>query len=73
MKRLKIAILAGAIFLISFPCSGGEYIRLLDKDYRIAGYVKGNKVYDKDWKIKYHLKDGKIYDKDWNQSGKITK
>ena len=48
----------------------GDY-RILDKDQKVVGHIKGNKIYDKDWKVRYYLKDGYLFDKDWQREKKI--
>ncbi len=66
---MKILIM---FFCLVFPFGlmASDY-RILDKDYKIVGHIKGDKVYDKDWQTKYHIKGDKVYDKDWHKVGTL--
>lgn len=63
------------IMMLVCPLISGaaETYRILDKDYKTAGYIRGSRVYDKDWKVQYNLRGDRVYDKDWTRVGQIKK
>lgn len=61
------------IVMLICPLASGaaEIHRILDKDYKTAGYLKDYRILDDKWQIKGYLRDGNLYDAQWRRVGKI--
>lgn len=70
MKIIVFVLISLAMGISSLKA---ETYKILDKNYKTAGYIRGSRVYDKDWKVQYNLRGDRVYDKDWTRVGQIKK